>query len=79
MGRRRDAPAACSRGGGSPACDVSGVPGLRSAWDLVVDVARGMRKALEWKARGGWVRSGVFGGGGGSVWRCFVGEQRTST
>ena len=79
MGRRRDAPAACSRGGGSPACDVSGVPGLRSAWDLVVEVARGMRKALEWKARCGGVRRGVLGGGGGSVWRCFAGEQRTGT
>ena len=57
MGRRRDAPAACSRGGGSPACDVSGVPELRSAWDLVVDVSRGMRKALE--ATGRWVRDWV--------------------
>ena len=53
--------AACPRGGGSPACDVFGVPGLRSAGDLVVDVVRGMSKALEWKARCGGVRSGVLG------------------
>ena len=67
MGRRRDAPAACSRGGESPACGVSGVPGLRSAWDLVVDVARGMRKALE--ATGRWLGapSVTLVGDGGSA------------
>ena len=36
-GRRRNTPAACSRGGGSPVCGASGVPGLGLAWNLAVD------------------------------------------
>ena len=56
-------------------CDVSGVPGLRSAWDLVVDVARGMRKALE--ATGRWLgaRTGFLDGEGGSAATEFAGTR----
>jgi len=45
-GRRRDTAGDESRGGGSLAGGDSGVPGLSSAWDLVVDVVRGMHNTL---------------------------------
>ena len=74
-GRQRNAPAACSRGGGSPACGVSGVPGLSLAWNLVVDVARGMRNTPMRSEQRIGVRDGVCGGGGGCSWRSIAGER----
>ena len=63
--RRR--PCSWRRGARLAGARESGVPGLRSAWDLVVDVARGMRKAL--KATGRWLgaRTGFLDGEGGSA------------
>ena len=57
----------------------SGALGVGLGRGLAVGQDGGTRNPLEWKARCGGVRSGVLGGGGGSVWRCFAGEQRTST
>jgi len=57
----------------------SGALGVGLGRGLAVGHDGGTRNPLEWKARCGGVRSGVLGGGGGSVWRCFAGEQRTST
>ena len=75
MGRRRDAPAACSRGGESPACGVSGASRQRSAWDLVVDVARGMRNALMRSEQ--WIGArGVVLAGDGEVERWNIAGVR---
>ena len=56
-----------------------GAPVAHSGRGLALRHARGTRNPLEVVARGCGVRSGVLGGGGGSVWRRFAGEQRTST
>ena len=74
-GRQRNAPAACSRGGGSPACGVSGVPGLSLAWNLVVDVARGMRNTPMRSEQRIGVRDGVCGGGGVCARRSIAGAR----
>ena len=74
LGRRSSAPAAALRRRRG-----TGAAGLGSGPDLAVGHERGTRNPLEWKARCGGVRSGVLGGGGGSMWRRFAGEQRTST
>ena len=56
-----------------------GAPVADSGRGLALRHARGTRNPLEVVARGYGVRSGVLGGVGGSVWRRFAGERRTST
>ena len=56
-----------------------GAPVAHSGRGLALRHARGTRNPLEVVARGCGVRSGVLGGGGGSVWRRIAGERRTST
>ena len=67
------------RGGELAGAGRSAATGARLGRGLVQKDELGMGSPLGWKARCGGVRSGVLGGGGGSVWRRIAGERRTST
>ena len=76
-GRRRNAPAACSRGGGSPATIDLGLPGVDSRGDWVGTHLGDTREPLVALARHGMARGGARIGGGGWAWRNIAGERRS--
>ena len=76
-GRRRNAPAACCRGGGSPATVDLGLPGVDSSGDWVGTHLGDMRDPLMALARHGMARGGARIGGGGWAWRNIAGEWRS--
>ena len=73
--RRSSVPRRRLAGEGHPGAPVAQSGGR----GLALRHARGTHNPLEVVARGCGIRSGVLGGGGGSVWQRIAGERRTST